>query len=39
MRVENAFSREPGKPCRYVQDAMLDVTLPRRSRGPELRRQ
>jgi hypothetical protein len=22
--VENAFSREPGKPCRYVQDAMLD---------------
>ena len=24
VRVENAFSREPGKPCRYVQDAMLD---------------
>jgi cytochrome P450/NADPH-cytochrome P450 reductase len=24
VRVENAFSREPGRPCRYVQDAMLD---------------
>jgi cytochrome P450 / NADPH-cytochrome P450 reductase len=24
VRVENAFSREPGKPCRYVQDAMLE---------------
>jgi cytochrome P450/NADPH-cytochrome P450 reductase len=24
VRVENAFSRESGKPCRYVQDAMLD---------------
>jgi cytochrome P450/NADPH-cytochrome P450 reductase len=24
VRVENAFSRETGKPCRYVQDAMLD---------------
>jgi cytochrome P450/NADPH-cytochrome P450 reductase len=24
VRVENAFSREDGKPCRYVQDAMLD---------------
>jgi cytochrome P450/NADPH-cytochrome P450 reductase len=24
VRVENAFSRESGKPCRYVQDAMLE---------------
>jgi cytochrome P450 / NADPH-cytochrome P450 reductase len=24
VRVENAFSREPGRPRRYVQDAMLD---------------
>jgi cytochrome P450/NADPH-cytochrome P450 reductase len=24
VRVENAFSREPGKPCRYVQEAVLD---------------
>jgi cytochrome P450 / NADPH-cytochrome P450 reductase len=24
VRVENAFSRETGKPCRYVQEAMLD---------------
>jgi cytochrome P450/NADPH-cytochrome P450 reductase len=24
VRVENAFSREDGRPCRYVQDAMLD---------------
>jgi cytochrome P450/NADPH-cytochrome P450 reductase len=24
VRVENAFSRESGQPCRYVQDAMLD---------------
>src|SRR3954453_12493944 len=24
VRVENAFSREPGRPCRYVQDAMAE---------------
>jgi cytochrome P450/NADPH-cytochrome P450 reductase len=24
VRVENAFSREDGRPCRYVQDALLD---------------
>ncbi|HEY4603489.1 MAG TPA: flavodoxin domain-containing protein, partial [Blastococcus sp.] len=24
VRVENTFSREPGRPCRYVQDAMAD---------------
>jgi cytochrome P450/NADPH-cytochrome P450 reductase len=24
VRVENAFSRESGRPCRYVQEAMLD---------------
>ncbi|MGY1738585.1 bifunctional cytochrome P450/NADPH--P450 reductase [Geodermatophilus sp. SYSU D00684] len=24
VRVENAFSREPGQPCRYVQAAVLD---------------
>jgi cytochrome P450 / NADPH-cytochrome P450 reductase len=24
VRVENAFSRETGRPCRYVQEAMLD---------------
>jgi cytochrome P450/NADPH-cytochrome P450 reductase len=24
VRVENAFSRESGKPCRYVQEAMTD---------------
>jgi cytochrome P450 / NADPH-cytochrome P450 reductase len=24
VRVENALSREPGQPCRYVQQAMLD---------------
>ncbi|MGY1643485.1 bifunctional cytochrome P450/NADPH--P450 reductase [Geodermatophilus sp. SYSU D00703] len=24
VRVENAFSRQDGRPCRYVQDAILD---------------
>ncbi|MGY1704565.1 bifunctional cytochrome P450/NADPH--P450 reductase [Geodermatophilus sp. SYSU D00697] len=24
VRVENAFSRDDGRPCRYVQDAVLD---------------
>jgi cytochrome P450 / NADPH-cytochrome P450 reductase len=24
VRVENALSRQPGQPCRYVQEAMLD---------------